>query len=498
MRGRVIGRGRPFLGLFALLAVITIACGGGDTDPPPPPPIAGAQNPAAAVVRVELLITGGSKATVRYWGTGAFVAPGIVLTSARLLDSAGGWDTIGIATGGPNGAVSLAYQADLVAIDPSLDVALLRVAADRKGSEIDPATLRVASLAVAGPGPSPAMPPSATVVGFTALSSEQPAATRIEFSRRPGGELQWAESDTLLSAGFGGAPVLDDEAKIIGLVALPEPADDRLFVRPIGDALALIEAAVKGDTLLRSGRERLPPPDRRAVDRPIDLDITGITFYADVSASGQPLDPAASFPSGTKRIIYTFEYRGMRPGVKWLDQWVVDGRPDPQLSPPRPPWDRSPNGRFVASINDPQGLDDGVYSLRIIVDGIEIGSAATRVGPGASEPRLERLVIAPAKGDNNEPLGQARRLNAADTLYGFFDFAGLDRTATWGYVWYHDGEKLVERDGLRWRGGSAGGGWWVALYRPDGSALKAGHYTLTLLLDHQPAATASIQVDRGA
>src|SRR5581483_7566951 len=81
------------LSLFA--AAMALSCSGDDTSSPPPTIISDPFHAAPAVVRVELLLTSSGKATTRYWGTGTFVAPGIVLTSARLVDPAGGWDTIG-------------------------------------------------------------------------------------------------------------------------------------------------------------------------------------------------------------------------------------------------------------------------------------------------------------------------------------------------------------------------------------------------------------------
>lgn len=486
--------------LIAVVAVIAAACGGGESSPPPPPPtITAPENAAPAIVRVELLVTEGAKATVRYWGTGTFVGPGVVLTSARLLDPAGGWDTIGIATIGRQGEpASLAYQADVVAIDPSLDVALLRVAADRDGKDIDPRSLRVATLAVAGNDARTPTPRTATVAGYTAQTSGRAAATRVEFSRGLTGDSEWVESDTLLSPGFGGAAVLDDRGQIVGVVALPEPGDDRLYVRRIAEARPLIDAAVGGKTLLRSGKERLPPPDRTASDKPADLAISSVTFYRDTTSAGEPAGAQTRFPSGTRRIVYSFDYRGMRPGAKWVDEWSVNGRVDPQLSPARPPWDRSTNGELVSSISDPKGLPDGVYRLRIVVNGLEMAAGAATVGPAASAPRFKRPVIAPDKGKQGEPVGQAEKLEKAATLFGFFDFEGMDATATWGYVWYHDGNVVARRDGLRWRGETAGSDWWVALYQPDGAPLAAGTYTLSLLLERQPVATATVVVNRSS
>lgn len=479
-----------------LIALVFAACGGGDnTDeatsaaPTTSTVISTPAEAQQAIVRVELLVTDGTSATVRYWGTGAFVGPGLVLTSGRLLDPEGGWDTIGIAPVGPDGRFAIAYQADVVAIDPWLDVAVLRIAADREGREIDPEAVPSPALAPAAG----ATPDSGEALGIGALDAGVPSRSQLSFTVGVDGETNWIEADSTLPAGFGGAPVLDDNGRIVGIVALPEPQDDRAFIRRIEEAMPLIAAATDGDSLILSGRERLPPPDRRGADLPQDLSIDNAALYSAVQ-DGQPVGPTSSFASGTTRIVYAFDYEGMRPGTPWLDEWRVNGEVDPQLSPPRPGWDRGSSGTLVSSISDPNGLPDGVYELRILVRGLVVASVETTVGDEPSVSSFERLRIAPDVSGDGQPLGQAERLEDPRALYAFFDYRGLQPGGTWEYVWYHDDAPILESAPRAWRGGSSGRDWWVAFYRPNGAALAPGTYSVRLLIEGEVAATAEVDV----
>ena len=449
-----------------------------------------------AIVRVELLRQEGGKATLRYWGSGVFVGPGVILTSARLLDPSGGWNTIAIATVGAHGeAASIQYQADVVAIDPSLDVAVLRVVAGRDGTVVNASALRVTSLGLVPAGRDAEA--GGTALGYTAVDAGRATAATLQFTRGTGGGTDWLEASTLLSAGFGGGPVLNGRGEIIGMVALPEPEDDRLYIRRVDEVRPLVAAALAGKELMLSGRVRLTPPERTALDQSLALKISAMTFYADANDKGEPVGPVTGFDSAARRIVYSFEYAGMRPGAQWLDEWLVDGRVDPQLSPARPAWDRGASGRLVAAVSDPQGLPDGVYTLRVMVEGLEVARVSTRVGQALAGPELSRLTIAPAKGDDGQPLGQSARLGSATALYGAFDFEGMEQASRWGYVWYHEGEAVARRDGLLWRGGAAGSGWWVALYNPDGSLLANGTYRVEVLVDGRVASSAQVAVDGG-
>ncbi|HWO93281.1 MAG TPA: serine protease, partial [Dehalococcoidia bacterium] len=386
---------------------------------------------------------------------------------------------------------SLAYQADVVAIDPSLDVAVLRIAANREGEEIAPEEAAIGAQLVLG---SDEAPRNAVGLGYAARDSGQPAGVRLEFSAGLDGEGEWLEAPAVLPPGYAGAPVLDDAGAIVGLVAIPEPGDEAVFVRRISDARPMIEAALRGQELLLSGRVRLPPPERSESDFPRDLEIGGITFYTDLTPDSDPVGPTDHFPEGTRRIVYAFEYAAMRDGLPWLDEWRINGELDPQLSEPRPPWNRGPDGTLVSSINEPNGFSSGEYEVRVIVDSVLMASARVDVGDVPAVPNLKSLVLAPAKGDDGQPVGVGERLESASTLYGFFDYEGMDAVSNWGYVWYHGDDIVAERDGLPWRGGGAGSDWWVAYYEPDGSALQEGEYTLTLLLDGEPSATARVTI----
>ncbi len=497
-------RGRVSLLACAFAASVLAACGGNDSGrtagdnpanggPPSAVTVASTADAMAAIVGVELLVTDGSSATVRYRGAGAFIGPGLVLTSARLLDADGGWDTIAITTADAVGQpMSIAYQADIVAIEPLLDVAVLRVAADPQGREVDATSLDVTALAPA-PGDTPA---SGTAVGFATADAGSPIPTRLTFSAGLESGTGWLEADVVLTAGFAGAPVLDEQGRIVGVVALPEPGDDRTYIRRIGQALPFIEATLAGDTLLLSGRERLPPPARRAVDLPADLLISNVTLYADVR-DGQPVDAVTSFASGTSRIVYAFDFEGMHPGTPWLDEWRVNGVVDPQLSPARPGWERGSSGTLVSSISDPNSLPDGVYELRILVRGIEAARVVTTVGQESDVASFERLRIAPEKGDDGQPLGQAAELAAPQSLFAFFDYQGLTPGSMWEYVWYHDGEPILESGRRIWRGGPAGNDWWVALQPPDVATFEPGTYSVTLLVEGEPLVTAAVSVVAG-
>ncbi len=113
--------------------------------------------------------------------------------------------------------------------------------------------------------------------------------------------------------------------------------------------------------------------------------IGPITFASGVDARGNPVNPAASFPTGLKELHFFCDYNGMQDGWNLDERWILDGE---ELVAFNIVWEWGEEGTYHDSIYRSSGepLPDGAYTLELYLEGQLVQSGSATIGAGAGRP----------------------------------------------------------------------------------------------------------------
>jgi S1-C subfamily serine protease len=327
-------------------------------------------------------------------GSGSIIsADGLILTNAHVVENEGecAYESLAVAlTEDPALAPVPTYLGEVVAFDPGLDLAVVRVATDLEGTAVSPSFEpipigdsdavglgdRIRILGYPGIGGDTITFTQGSVSGFTAESGVADRA--------------WIKTDATIAGGNSGGTAVNDAGELVGVPTRAGPggdvfADCRVVedtngdnvidendscipiggfingLRPVNLALPLIEQAKSGEPV---------DPVQDQVD--IDLDLVRMTppvFATEVGPDDAPVDVAEVVPVGTPQICGFWDYEGMVDGVVWDAIWSVDGTYDEGFSILGGQWTGGTDGVhwWVCAIGGDGGLQAGEYELSVYV-----------------------------------------------------------------------------------------------------------------------------------
>jgi hypothetical protein len=91
-----------------------------------------------------------------------------------------------------------------------------------------------------------------------------------------------------------------------------------------------------------------------------------------------------------------------------------------------------------------------------------------------------------------EPITEYRR--GTTQIIAGWDHENMQEGLEWGYIWYFDGEVVLDRgDELEWEGSEAGS-WWTSIYYTSGNPLDSGDYEVELYIEGDLIQSASVRV----
>jgi S1-C subfamily serine protease len=462
---------------------------------------------AASVVLVEARQSG---APVRN-GSGVVVDSdlGLIVTSYDLVvphaaDGTTAYDELLVGTAPPadEPTVSL-YQAEAVAADPALDLAVLRVTGGADGEEVlEPGafdlpavTVGDASLLVRGDELRLLGQPGIGLDGLRrALTVTEALVLGFRGNEDVSGRA-WIKTDARLPYGHGGGPAFDAQGALVGIAAqvLYAPGVEVGQIRPITLAEPLIQAArdagpeaVYAAPLWRSNAG--PQPSNGVA-------VSSIDFAANALSSeegGDLFDYAASFPDGQQRLHYEFALQGVVSGAIVEERWYLNGVLQDGISSSLA-WT---NGDF-AILSDrvlappERGLQPGIWRLEIWVDevmrsagGVTIGLEGLPIAPGARNFQFGASVT-PEQTPRGAPTSQD------DRLLAFFEYSSAGSVRHIRWIVFRDGSPVYESPSLPWRGGDDGT-WWIG-YQADGP-LGEGFWEIEVYFDDVRAGVDGIQL----
>jgi len=123
-----------------------------------------------------------------------------------------------------------------------------------------------------------------------------------------------------------------------------------------------------------------------------------LAVSATVGFRMKPKRPSDKFDSGTKRLYATFRVDGVQEGSSATVVWQRRGAAFQEQE-----IEIDPEGRFGAELEAPDGLPDGSYTVEVVLAGAQEISAGFTVGDPGGGPRVDRLELGHALGDDNLP-----------------------------------------------------------------------------------------------
>jgi S1-C subfamily serine protease len=457
-------------------------------------------------------------------GSGTIISPdGLILTNCHVADpilygtprdQVPDFDWLGIMlTVRSDQPPQPAYLAEVVAADPYLDLAIIRVSRNLDLSEVNRDALDLPYLEI-GDSDVLEVGDELNIFGYPGIGGETITFTKGVVS---GFTLDasidgraWIKTDATIAGGNSGGTGVNGDGLLVGVptragagagedVVDCRPVTDtngdgRLderdtcvpiggfinALRPIQLARPLIESAKRGVgyTQPRPTDEDEPSGPEPELSRPL--------FSTDVNEYGFPLDVVYSLPSGSRSLYLVFDYSHMRSSMTLEMTVDVDGEEDPDWGLPAGAWRGEEFGSWWIGWSDAD-LVDATYTLHVLVNGDERLEAEIDVGgPAVDQARFSSIEFGTDLSASGRPKAPGILFPAGSTeIYAAFQYENITPGVEWSTIWYRDGRMLSD-DTADWYADEEGTTW-VLLEDPRG--LDEGIYRLELYLEGRLAAT---------
>lgn len=379
---------------------------------PPQPQERGIGGVMRSVVQIVALREGYLGGMTSAWtGSGTIVHPsGIILTNCHVANpramgmSSPPADRLGIAiTERSDDAPALSYFAQVVAQDPDLDLAVIRIVADARGRRVGQLNLPAVEL---GDSDALDLGDPIAIFGYPGIGGETVTFTSGNvsgFSHERGVQASraWIKTDATIAGGNSGGTAVNREGQLVGIPTQAAagsgvtPVDARPVLdtnrdgkidqrdtpmavggfinglRPVNLAFPLLEQAGMRVKIEKPGRVRredsiFGPADFgddsgfRRHDHRGDPEFTDLLFCTRITSDGRPINPTTHIPAGVPTVYATFGYHDMDNGTPWSAVWTTGGQ---EIISQQNTWDDGPDGRKAVKISNSSGVPAGEYHL---------------------------------------------------------------------------------------------------------------------------------------
>jgi len=372
-----------------------------------------------AVVQVVALRKGFLGGTTTAWtGSGTIVHPaGLVLTNCHVANpramgmSSPPADRLAIAINEQSDqAPALTYFAQIVAEDPKLDLAVLRIVADVQGRRINNLNLPAVAL---GDSDDLDLGDRLAIFGFPGIGGETITFTSGNVSgfgseRGVQEPRAWVKTDATIAGGNSGGTATNHLGQLVGIPTQAaagsgiNPVDARPVVdtnrdgridhrdtpmavggfinglRPINLAYPLLRKAGMEIRVDSPGRVTREPsifggrddsanewgfPRHRKVEQP---EFSHLVFSAGITDDGRPINPTEMVSADHHTVYATFEFDGMQHGMPWSVVWQANGQ---TIIEANGSWDDGEEGNKTVKVSNQTGLPPGEYHLILGLNG---------------------------------------------------------------------------------------------------------------------------------
>jgi S1-C subfamily serine protease len=426
-------------------------------------------------------------------GSGTIMTPeGLVLTNHHVVegDSRNGFmnddglAAIAVTPSNLRGEAVIKYYAEVVKIDPDLDLALLQIVALSDDPEAPlPDNLGLSPI-LRGNSDDLQIGDEINFYGFPGLGGNSVTFTSGRVSgfldEDRNGVFEWIKTDGELNHGNSGGLATNDQGAFVGVPSAG-----------VTDDVGKISLVRDGNLSLAFVNSYFPGPLNNGAS------VSNVQFAEAVTRRGQPVNPALEFPAGITDLYAVFDYEGFEDGLDLTYVWYTNGS---EIASESFAWDGGESGSSWVNVFNDNGLGEGLTELELIYDGNSIYRGGVNVGEG---PGPE-----PTPDPSERSIGELRFAQVDDSgnygefgdtfsdifeVVGVFDYAGMSNGTEWGYAWFYEGQNVADNQ-LVWDADEEGT-FELYLSHPDG--LPEGSFSLEVYVEGETAQTGNFAVQAG-
>lgn len=405
------------------------------------------------------------------------------------------------------------YRAEIVQVNPGLDLALLRINRQFDGRLIEPNSLALPFVEL-GDSAQARLDDTITVVGYPGIGND-PVETRrgtiSGFAFEPSSsDSSWIRTRAEIPGTMTGGGAYNSAGQLIGIptTAPVRSVDAGVNCLPIQDTNddGLVNASdicIPIGTFINSLRpSNFARPLLRAASLGLTVDLPSqpetrsqisgapgfsrLFFSASVNEAGMPTSTVSRLPTGSSSLYLFFDYENMRPETVYELRVTTDGIPNQTFSLAPVRWSGGMRGMWYIGSGD-QPWPNGVYDFTLFADGRTAGNARLVIG-GAAEPEPTFSDIVFGIVDNRgTPLGNGFVLPAGNISNARFIFRNMQVGTPWTAIWYYNGVELARTEDTWSEIDGTSGAKTIQIEDPNG--LRPGTYRLELYIDSRLSAT---------
>lgn len=256
------------------------------------------------------------------------------------------------------------YVARVVAADPELDLAVLKITSYINGKQPLLAALPLVSLPLAD-SDTVNPPDEILVIGYPGSRGDTVAATAVKIAslvdEDEDGYVDWVATDLSVMQGGSGGAAVNTRGELVG-ISTGQVCGAQGLIRPINRAVMLIERAYRAGETTSSVGDAAIGSGRGTVD---GLNFGPFTFGAGFKG-GDVTDAAPAFAAQIGEVHAAIPYQAMRDGMRWAYTWQLDGKTIAGESELK--WQYGPSGVLDIFVKSRNGLPDGAYRLQLSLD----------------------------------------------------------------------------------------------------------------------------------
>ncbi len=289
------------------------------------------------------------------------------------------------------------YFAQVVNSDAELDLALLTIVADIDGNDLT-GCLQLPTYEI---GDSEELFPGddVAVIGFPGIGGQTVTFTTGKisgFDDDPAAGGPWLKTDAEINPGNSGGSAIDTNGLLVGIptagIIDPDSAGKIGLLRPINAADSVI-AGVSGLGVPGcTGGSTTPitpsTPPINSNGTQVILNFQGFSLDSDA-------DEYVTFAdSGITKIYANIEYIGAKTSTPLTAEWFVNGQllEGSSLSFDTWPLDAGDGSAWINTSN-PNGLEDGVYTIQIQAGDSTLTSPEITIGGGSNVPASKSVSV---------------------------------------------------------------------------------------------------------
>ena len=371
------------------------------------------------VVQVVALKSGFLGGMSSAWtGSGSIVDPtGIILTNCHVANpramgmSSPSADRLGIAvTDRSDEPPAVTYFAEIVAQNPELDLAVLKIVADTQGRRTG--NLDLPSIPL-GDSDKLELGEQLAIIGYPGIGGETITFTSGNvsgFSKEGRIARGWIKTDATIAGGNSGGTAVSDSGHLVGVPTQAAagsgitPVDARPVLdtnrdgrvdsrdtpmaiggfinglRPINLAIPLLEQVGLDIRQARGSQRGSTILPRRGISPTMpksDPKFSDLLFSSQVTADGRSIHPTTRLPVGLDTVYASFEHAGIEKGTPWSVVWMSNGK---VIIEQQDVWDEEAYGRKTVKVSNRRGLPHGEFHLILGIGGAVALEGKVHVG----------------------------------------------------------------------------------------------------------------------